>query len=110
MKHNEEEIVALDKKKNNNIRKDKDENNMDDDEIEEPFKVSKKGLDNLMNVYLSRKLDEELIMLEKKGGVKFLEEALVTDFKQGLTDTDDYINRKKAFDSNEQEEEEPLSI
>jgi hypothetical protein len=98
---NDEEVIALENR--NNIQKE------EDDEIEEPFKISKKGLEILMNNYLSRKLDEELVFLERRGGMCFLEEALCTSYSRGLTDTDDYLARKKIFDTNEQEPEEPLS-
>ena len=107
MRKEEEEMIALEKGSPNH------ENNRDDqdvdDEIEPPFKISKKGLDKLMQNYLSRTLDEDLVNLDKIGGMHWLEGALQTDLKNGIKDDDLFLARKKAFDSNEQEPEEPLS-
>ena len=108
MKNQDEEVIALENKKIIQENDKVDKVDEVDDEIEEPFKISKKGLNNIMNNYLSRKLDEELSYIQLKGGIKFLEEALQTDFKNGLGDTDNYLSRKSAFDSNEEAPEEPL--
>lgn len=87
-----------------------EENEMDA-EIVEPFKISKKGLDKLMEKYLNRQLDEELNFIESKGGIQFFESGLKTNFKEGINDDDAMsLVRKRAFDSNEQEPEEPLSF
>ena len=107
MKNQDEEITSLEKRQNN-----LDNNQVNDeidDEIEDPFKISKNGIENLMNRYLSRKFDDELVYIERKGGIKFIEEALQTNFKNVIVDKDDFSNRKKAFDTNEQEPDEPLS-
>ena len=81
MKNQDEEVIALENKKIIQENDKVDKVDEVDDEIEEPFKISKKGLNNIMNNYLSRKLDEELSYIQLKGGIKFLEEALQTDFK-----------------------------
>lgn len=104
MRNNDEEAVALSKRP----KRDNDEN--EEEEIEEPFKISKKGLDTIMNKYLSRRLDEDIMFIERKGGIKFLEEALCTNFQRGLNDNDAFVGRIKAFDSNERAPEDPLSI
>ena len=82
----------------------------DDGIIENPFKISKNGLNKLMDNYLSRKFDEDIAMIERKGGIAWFGDALQTDFKEGITDSDDFINRKRVFDTNEREEEDPLGI
>jgi hypothetical protein len=87
------------------------ENSPQDEEFQEPFHVSKKGLDELMNRYLSRKFDEDLVFIKRRGGIKWLESALHTNLESGLNDTEDLkLRRKQAFDTNEKEPEEPISI
>ncbi len=87
------------------------ENSPHDEEIQEPFQISKKGLDELMNGYLSRKFDEDLVFIKRRGGIKWLESALHTNLESGLNDTEDLkLRRKQAFDTNEKEPEEPISI
>lgn len=81
-----------------------------DDELVEPFGISKKGIENLMNAYLSRKLDEDIVFLKKKGGMEWLEKALCTDYAKGIKDEDEFLRRIEAFDSNKKEEDDPVSM
>ena len=103
----DEEIVRLEKRSPNHD--DKKEENDVDDEIDPPFQISKKGLDKLIQNYLSRTLDEDLDTIEKNGGMNWIENGLQSDLQNGIKDEDMFFARKKAFDTNEQEPEEPLS-
>ena len=90
-----------------------EKDNIDEREInkdaKEPFKVSKDGIDYLVQKYLNRKFTEELDYLRTLGGPKFFEEGLCTSFSQGLIETEEQREKRiEAFDSNERPPEEPI--
>ena len=77
----------------------------------EPFKVSKDGINYLIQKYLNRKVTEEIDYIEKLGDPKFFEEGLCTSFSQGLNESEEQKNKRiECFDSNERPPDEPLNF
>ncbi len=87
-----------------------DELNKAEDDQHPPFKIGKSTIDSLINKYLSRKFCEDVEYLQQKGGINWIEQALVTSISDGLTDDEVLkVNRSNAFDTNEPPQEEPIS-
>lgn len=76
----------------------------------EPFKVTKEGIDYLIQKYLNRKMAEEVDYIEKLDGVKFFVDGLCTSLERGLADSDDLKDKRiEEFDSNEAPPKSQLS-
>lgn len=89
----------------NDITKEREINNG----ANEPFSVTKEGIDYLIQKYLNRRFTEDLDYLERNSGVKFYEGALCTTYDKGLVEADDQKEKRiEEFDSNEAPPEEPI--
>ena len=73
------------------------------------FTTSPKEISTIIELYLSRKLAEEIDFLEENDGVNSLVERLKTNTKQGLYSSDDHSCRKKTFGTNKPKKEESLT-
>lgn len=76
-----------------------------------PFKITKDGVDYLIQKYLNRKFTEDIDYIERVDGVKFFEEGLSTSFERGLVESIEKREiRISEFDTNEDPPEEPISF
>ena len=91
----------IEENENNQIKIEEIESNINKGATE-PFKVTKDGIDYLIQKYLNRKFTEDLDYLNKLKGPKFYESGLCTDYNLGLIEDEDRKEvRIQEFDSNE---------
>lgn len=72
--------------------------------------VAKEELIKLVDIYMDRKFDDELVEVEEKGGIEVYQDLLGTDFSTGLKDESDFEDRIAAFGSNKREEKKLTSF
>jgi Ca2+ transporting ATPase len=75
----------------------------------DPFKVSKEGINFLIQKYLNRKGWEDVDYLKRLDGYSFYEAGLCTSLKEGLDETPEQrSHRSTIFDTNERPPDKPI--
>ncbi|CAG9336017.1 unnamed protein product [Blepharisma stoltei] len=66
--------------------------------------VSKEELITLVETYINRKFDEEIILIENRGGIDKFQELLDVDFRNGINSNSRFEKRIAAYGKNKREE------